>query len=70
MSHTSSPRSSVVTWSRWKPSLSRTRNDGAFQGRTDDHSRFRPVTALGGELHTGPMTDDHGWVVRALFPAH
>ncbi|MEU3785831.1 histidine kinase [Streptomyces sp900129855] len=27
------------------------------------------VTALGGELHTGPMTDDHGWVVRALFPA-
>ncbi|WP_162499664.1 hypothetical protein [Streptomyces sp. 3214.6] len=50
--------------------MSRTRNDGAFQQRTDDHSRFRPVTALGGELHTGPMTDDHGWVVRALFPAH
>jgi signal transduction histidine kinase len=27
------------------------------------------VTALGGELHTGPVTPDHGWVVRALLPA-
>ncbi|MGW1779393.1 sensor histidine kinase [Streptomyces sp. NPDC002143] len=27
------------------------------------------VTALGGELHTGPVPAGHGWQVRALFPA-
>ena len=38
-----SPRSSASTWSRRKPSLSSTRNDGAFQDRTVDQIRYRPV---------------------------
>jgi hypothetical protein len=43
VSHTMSPRSSVVTWSRSKPILSRTRKDAMFQVRTVDQSRLRPV---------------------------
>ncbi len=39
----SSPSPSVVVWSRWKPSLARTRNDGTFHDRTVDHRRVRPV---------------------------
>ena len=42
--HTISPRSSgVETWSRSKPSLSSTRNNRAFQARTVEPRRVRPV---------------------------
>jgi hypothetical protein len=40
-SHTSSPRSSVETQARSKPSLSSARNDGAFRVRTVARSRVR-----------------------------
>lgn len=50
VSQTTSPRSSTVTWSRWKASFSSTRSDAAFHVRTVDQSRIRPVVVAASRM--------------------